>query len=86
MIARPKLIHLTGVILSCRKRNARNAVDTGNVNMSNAALLASDMRVPQVMITCPGNTPTRASKRKIRMSLPRRSRLGALFDSNLTSG
>ena len=61
-------------------------MDTGNVNMSRAALLASDMRVPQVMSTCPGNTPAMASKRKIRMSLIRLSLFSALFASNLTNG
>jgi hypothetical protein len=74
------------VILSCKKIKARNAVDTGKVSISRAALLASDMRVPQVISTWPGNTPTTASKRKTKISLVRQSRFSLFFASNLSNG
>ena len=63
------LIHLTLDILSRRKTNAKNAVNTGMASIMIAALLAVDIRVPQVTSTCPGKTPSTASSRKISASL-----------------
>jgi hypothetical protein len=86
MIARPKLIHLMGVILSPKKIKARMAVETGRVSISKAALLASDIRVPQVIRTCPGNTPSEARRKKIRMSLLFRGGRLSLLASQRISG
>ena len=63
-MASAKLIQRTPVIRSRRKMKASTAVVMGRVSISNAALLASDMRVPQVIKTWPGKMPSKASRKK----------------------
>jgi hypothetical protein len=48
---------------SRRKITANRAVATGRVRLIRAALLASDILVPQVIITWPGKTPKAASRK-----------------------
>src|ERR1035437_5588793 len=62
-IATAKLTQRRGVIRSRRKITANIAVATGRVRLIRAALLARDIRVPHVIITCAGKTPRPASSR-----------------------
>src|SRR5579884_266338 len=76
----------TALIRSRMNSHAKKAVHGGMASMIIAALLAVDMRVPHVISTCPGNTPSSANTRNSRMSDFRRWAGAAIFRSARISG
>ena len=68
-MATKKLIYRTAFILSFKSRKANMVEITGRLKVKIAALLAVENCVPWVIKTCAGKAPSKASRKKTKISL-----------------
>ena len=81
-----KLTQRIAVIRSRRNSTANMAVATGSVRLIMAALLAREIRVPQVIITCAGKDAERRQQQVDADTFGRRTRARCGVRSRSTNG